>query len=340
MKKPCALGLILPFLAAAPALAAPLYHLAASLPLGGGVKWDYLKLDAPRHWIYISHGTEETVVDVRSLKIIGELSGIPGSHGIAVDPATGNIWADSAKNSVAVEFSAVSFKPLTTAPVVEDADGMDYDPASKTIFVSGGDGNAITPINPATTKPYPDIPLGGSPESFLADGKGSLYVNINDKNELLRIDTTTRKIIATWPTTGCTKPTGLALDAAKRLLFTSCRGGSMDVMNADTGAVIATFPIDKGTDSAAYDPVRHRAFSSNGVGTLTVVDDSGPAPKLLGVVTTEPGARTMAVDPASGDVFTVTGTVTSVTPSDEPGGHPHYTFAPGSLKLLVYAPGA
>lgn len=342
MKNFCSLSLAFGLaMSAGPAMAAsPLYHLAASVPLGGGVKWDYLKIDAPRHWLYISHGAEETVVDLQSLKIIGELTGIPGSHGIAVDPVTGNIWADSSDNSKAVEFNPKTFRPLASAPVVLDADGMDYDAVAKTIFVSGGDGNAITPINPATAKPYADIALGGSPESFLADGKGSLYVTLNDKDELLRIDTSARKIIATWPTTGCTKPTGLALDAAKRLLFASCRGGTMDVMNADTGAVIATFPIDKGTDSAGYDPVRHRAFSSNGVGTLTVVDDAGAAPKLLGVVTTERGARTMAVDPVSGDVFTVTGSVSSVTPADEPGGHPHYKFAPGSLKLLVYEPGA
>jgi DNA-binding beta-propeller fold protein YncE len=331
-----ALALVLP---AGPALAAPLYHLVATVPLGGGEKWDYLKIDAQRHWLYISHGAQETVVSLRSLKIIGELTGLPGSHGITVDPATGNIWADSAGNSNAVEFSPKNFKPLASVPVVLDADGMDYDAASKTIFVSGGDGNALTPINPATAKPYPGIALGGSPESFLADGKGALYVNIIDKNELLRIDTATRKITARWPTTGCLAPTGLALDGAKRLLFVSCRGGSMDVLNADTGVVVASFPIDKGTDSAAYDPVRHRAFSANGVGTLTVVDDSGP-PKLLGVVTTEPGARTLAADPVSGDVYTVTATVTCVIPGSGPAGHPHYSFAPGSLKLLVYAPGA
>ena len=334
--QPLVLALALP---AAPAVAAPLYHLAASVPLGGGVKWDYLKIDAPRHWLYISHGTEETVVNLHGLEIVGTLSGLPGSHGVAVDPVTGDIWADSAKKTQAIAFNPANFTPLASVPVVEDADGMDYDPASKTIFVSGGDGNALTPINPATRTAYADIPLDGSPESFLADGKGSLYVNIIDKNELVRIDTATRQIVARWPTTGCDEPTGLAIDKAKRLIFSSCRGGSFDVFNADTGAVLANFPIGKGTDSAGYDPVRHRAFSSNGDGTLDVIDDSA-APKLLGVVQTEPGARTMAVDPVSGDVFTVTGTVISVTPASGPDGHPHYTFAPGSLKLLVYAPGA
>jgi outer membrane protein assembly factor BamB len=326
-------------LTATQAVAAPLYHLAATVPLGGGVKWDYLRLDTGRHWLYIAHGTEVTVVGLRHLQVIGELPGLPGSHGIAVDPATGDIWADSAEKSRAIAFSPGSFKPLAGVPVAEDADGMAYDPASQSIFVSGGDGHALTPINPATRTAYADIPLGGSPEAFAADGKGSLYADIVDKNEILRIDTATRKITARWPTTGCEQPTGLAIDAAKRLLFSSCRGGTMDVLNADTGAVLATLPIGKFTDSAGYDPVRHRAFSTNGDGTLTVIDDSA-GPKLLGTVQTAPGARTMAVDPVSGDVFTVTATISGETPPTKPGGRPHYQFVPGSLKLLVYAPGA
>ena len=326
-------------LTATPAVAAPLYHLAATVPLGGGVKWDYLQLDSGRHWLYIAHGTEVTVVGLRHLQIIGELPGLPGSHGIAVDPVTGNIWADSAEKSQAVEFTPGSFKPVATVPVAGDADGMAYDPGAKTIFVSGGDSHVLTPINPATRTAYADIALGGSPEAFVADGKGSLYANIVDRNEILRIDTATRKIIARWPTTGCEKPTGLAIDTVQRLLFSSCRGGTMVVLNAGTGAVLAAFPIGKGTDSAGYDPVRQRAFAANGDGTLTVIDDSA-GPKLLGTVQTAPGARTMAVDPVSGDVFAVTATISGETPPSQPGGRPHYQFVPGSLKLLVYAPGA
>lgn len=315
----------------------PLYHQVASLKLGGAAKWDYLRLDAPRHWLFISHGTTETVVDTRTLKVVGELKSLDGSHGLVVDPVSGLIWADSAQKSLAIAFSPKTFKPVAQVKVLEDADGMTYDAASKTIFVSGGDGNGFTPINPATKTAYPDIALGSSPESHVADGKGNLYVAMIDAGTIIRIDTATRQIIATWPTTGCTKPTGLALDEAKRLLFASGRGGTLDVLNADTGAVVATLPIDKGTDAAAFDPVRHRAFSSNGAGTLSVVDDSA-TPKLLGNVSTQKGARTVAVDPASGDVYTVTATITGTTPPTTPGGHPHYVFAPGSLTLYVYAP--
>jgi len=329
-----ALALSLPAL---PAFAAPLYRLVATVPLGGGTKWDYLTVDAIRHRLYVAHGTQVTVVDLQRRQIVGQLANLPGSHGIAIDPATGDIWADSTQKSEAIVFNPDTFKPLASVPVVDDADGMAYDPASKTIYVSGGDGHALTPINPATRTSYADIPLGGDPEFFVADGKWALYVNITDKNEIVRIDTAKNIVTARWPTTGCVEPTGLALDKEKRLLFTSCHNGIMDALNADTGAVVATLPIGKGTDAAGYDAARHRAFSANGDGTLTVIDNSR-APKSLGTVQTALGARTMALDPTSGDVLTVTATVTGIIPPSKPNGHPHYSFAPGSLKLLIYAP--
>ncbi len=329
-----ALALSLPAL---PSFATPLYRLVATVPLGAGVKWDYLTVDAKHHRLYVAHGTQVTVVDLQRRQVIGQLADLPGSHGIAIDPATGDIWADSTQKSEAIAFNPDIFKPLASVPVVEDADGMAYDPASKTIYVSGGDGHALTPINPATRTAYADIPLGGDPEFFVADGRGALYINIVSANEIIRIDTAKRIITARWPTTGCVEPAGLALDAEKHRLFTSCHNGIMDVLNADTGAVVATLPIGKGTDAAGYDAARHRAFSANGDGTLTVIDDSG-APKLLGTVQTARGARTMALDQANGDVLTVTATVTGIILPSKPDGHPHYSFAPGSLKLLIYAP--
>ena len=165
-------------LAGVPAHAqAPLYHLVDTVPLGGLVKFDYLKIDPARHWLYISHGSEETVLTLANLKIRGELSGLDGSHGIAVDPVGGLIWADSAQKGLAIAFDPRSFKPVAQVKVIDDADGMAYDAASKTIFVSGGDGKGLTPIDPATRKAGADIALGAAPESFVVDGHGALYVS-------------------------------------------------------------------------------------------------------------------------------------------------------------------
>jgi DNA-binding beta-propeller fold protein YncE len=318
--------------------AAPLYKLTAIIPLGGGIKWDYLHYDAPSHRVFISHGDEVTVVDAQTDKIIGELANLPGSHGIAVDPA-GTIYADSAARSLVVAFNPKTLAAMSSAPVIADADGISYDPASQQIFVSGGDGNGFTPVSTITGKAAPNINLGTTPEFHVADGKGSVYVDLVDANAIARIDSSTSKIIATWPVAPCVHPKGLAIDPATRRLFASCANRTAVVVNANTGQVLASFPIGAGTDAAGFDPRHKRFLASSGDGTLSIISETG-ADKFspLGSIKTALGARTMAVDPVTGDVFLVTATVTKTTPPANPGDHPHYVFAPGSLKLLVFAP--
>jgi DNA-binding beta-propeller fold protein YncE len=326
--------LALPLVAAA----APLYTLDKTVPLPGVVKWDYLHFDAASARLYISRGTEITVLDTNTDKIIGALTGLSGSHGIAVDPATGLIYADSAASRTATAFDPQSFKAVATVPVVLDADGMVYDAPSQQVYVVGGDGHAVTPINTITRKAGADIPLGGAPEFLVSDGAGSLYVNINDKNEIVRIDTAKNTITARWPTAPCESPTGLAMDPATRRLFSSCHSGAAVILDADIGKIVATVPIGKGTDAAAFDPATKRFFSSNSDGTLTIVAENGPDDfAVLENMKTAPGARTMAVDPATGRLFLVTATVTKTTPPKTPSDHPHYVFAPGSVKLLIFA---
>ncbi len=324
----------------AAAQTAPLYHLVRSIPLGAPEKWDYLNYDAPSHELFISHGTEVTVVNTRSGDVVGHITGLMGSHGIAIDHANGMGYADSAKDESTTVFDLKTLKPVTKLSALADADGMVYDPASRQIFVVGGDANAALAIDGKTNKVSAPIPLGGAPEFLAVDGKGALYVNINDKDEIVRIDTKTDKVTATWPTAPCARPTGMAVDAKTRRLFSSCHSGVMLVMDADTGKVITTLPIGQGTDAAAFDPVRHRAFSSNRDGTLTVIGETNANSfSVLDNLTTMPGARTLAVDSVSGDVFLVTAKVASVTPPAAPGGYPHTNYVPGSLELLVYAPG-
>jgi len=318
--------------------AAPLYHLTATIPLGGGLKWDYLRFDPATDRLYVSHGTEVTIVSLRTNKIIGELKNLPGSHGIAIDPATGAIYADSAANAQAIAFNPKNFAPVAAASVVLDADAVVYDPSSKKIYVNGGDGMAITPIDPITNKAEPNIALPGAPEFFAADGAGALYENIESTSQLVRIDTATDKITATWPLAPCAHPKGLAIDPTQRIIFSSCANGVMAATNADTGAQLATIPIGQHTDAAAFDPIRHRAFSSNGDGTLTIISDAGGHIALLATLKTAPGARTMAIDPTTGRLFLVTATVTGLIPPDAPGASPKFKFAPGTLHVLVYAP--
>ena len=302
------------------------------------MKWDYLHFDSATDRLYISHGNVVDVMNGKTGARIGELRGLPGSHGIAVDPVSGLIYADSAKNNQAVAFDPKSFKPVATMQVVQDADGMVYDAASKQIFVAGGDGNAVTPISTVTKTAAANIALGGSPEFLAVDGTGSLYVNINDKNEIVRIDTATNTVTARWPLAPCGNPTGLAIDTANHLLFSSCHSGVMIVMNADNGKIISSLPIGQGTDAAAFDPSKKRAFSSNADGTLNVIREISPVSFTDISMPTEKAARTIAVNPTTGRIYLITATVTSTMPPATPGGRIRYEFAPGSVKLLIFDP--
>ena len=319
--------------------AQPLYHLVKTVPLGGSMTWDYLHFDAPSHRLYISHGHEVTVVDTTTDKVVGTLAGLPGSHGIAIDPVSGNVYADSRKKNVTIAFNAKTFAPIASIQVAAGADGMQYDPASRQVFVGNGDRSALTPIDPATNKAEAKHPARRRAGILRPRWRRRALCQHQRQERACPYRHRHEQGNGRWPATGCAAPTGLAMDTAKHLVFSSCRSGVMDVFNADTGAVIATLPIGKGTDAAAFDPVRHRAFSANADGTLTVIDDTA-APRVLAVVKTALGARTLAVDPASGDIYTVTGTVTKIVPATTPYGRPHFSFAPGSLKLLVYAPSA
>jgi DNA-binding beta-propeller fold protein YncE len=326
-------------LSAQAAHAQPLYKLTATIPLGGGIKWDYLHFDSQSDRLYVSHGNEVTVVNGKTGRPIGELTNLPGSHGITVDPATGLIYADSADRSLLIAFNPKTFAPVATAPVLLDADGVTYDPASKQIFVSGGDGMGFTPVSTITGKSAPKIDLGTAPEFHVADGQGSLYVDLVDANQIARIDTATDKIIAHWPVAPCQHPKGLAIDPTSSRLFASCASGVAVILNADTGQVITSLPIGKGTDAARFDPAQKWFLSANGDGTLTVIAEKSPENFVeLGTVKTAPGARTLAVDPRTGRVFEVTARVTKTIPPADPSDHPHYVFAPGSFSLLILDP--
>jgi DNA-binding beta-propeller fold protein YncE len=324
-----------------PAAAAPLYHLVQTVPLGGGIKWDYLHFDPASDRVYVSHGDEVTVVDAKTGRVAGALAGLPGSHGISVDPVSKLVYADSAGRGVVVAFDPATLRPVASAKVLLDADGVTYDPFSRQVFVSGGDGDGFTPVSAVTHQAAPNIDLGSSPEFHVADGRGSVYVDLVDADEIARIDSVKNTVVARWPVAPCEHPKGLAIDSTTRRLFASCANGLAVVMDADDGKILASLPIGKGTDAARFDPSHKRFLSANGDGTLTVVAERGADDfAVIGTVNTAPGARTLAVDPRTGEVFLVTARVTKAIPPAGPGDHPHYTFAPGSLRLLVFAPAA
>ena len=334
-----AAGLTAGICATALAQSSPPYHLVKTVDLGGGNRWDYLNFDAPSGRVYVSHGTEVTVVDAKSGALVGNVTGLQGSHGVAIDTATGLGYADSGRTKTTTVFDLKTLRPVRKTPALLDADGMAFDKISNQVFTAGGDANAVLATNAATNESAKTIPVGGSPEFLVGDDAGSLYVAVNDKDQIARIDTKTNTVIAHWPTSPCVGPVGMAIDKITRRIFSSCGDGTMAVLDADSGKLVAHLPIGKGTDAAAFDPKRKLAFSSNRDGTLTVIAEKSPSDfAVVANVKTPLGARTLTVDPTTGRVFLVSATVESQTPAKTPGDHPDLVFKPGSLKLFMFDP--
>lgn len=314
------------------------YHVVDRWTIGGEGGWDYLLADGPAHRLYATHNARVEVIDTTTGKVIGAVTGLKSTHGVALDPDGQTGYASDGAGNAVVVFDRSSFAVLATIPAGTNPDGIVYEPVTKTVWAFNGRSQNVTIVDAATRTVAATVPVPGKPEFPAADGKGNVYVNIEDKNEIARFDAKTHAQLAVWPLTGCDSPSGLAFDPAGRRLFSVCDGGKMIVISADTGRVLALSAIGDGPDAAAYDTQHKLAFSSNGQsGNLTVVDASKPEYPVLQTVTTERGARTMALDPVSGRIYLATakfGPAPAPTP-EHPRTRP--SILPGSFTILVVA---
>jgi len=326
-------------LAAAPAAPSG-YTISKVVPLGLPDRWDYVVFDADSHRVYVAHGDRVTVVDGSSGDLIGTVEGMPGgTHGIGISHATGKGYTDDGKAGVVVAFDLTTLKTLKQIKAESDADGIVFDPPSGHIFVIDGDSAKLTVIDPKTDAVVATIDSGGGLEFGDTGNNGKFYVDGAEKNEIVRVDTATNTADAHWPMPTCQKPHGLAIDRAHARLFATCANQVMVVMNADTGAVIATLPIGAGTDFAAFDPQRGLAYSSNRDGTLSVIAEKSPDSFVaLPAVPTQQGARTMAIDPASGRIYLVTAEMMGDQTPVPANSRPHFSVKPGSVRLLFLDP--
>jgi YVTN family beta-propeller protein len=229
-----------------------------------------------------------------------------------------------------------TLKVIGNAPADNDADGDVYDPASKRVFTMNGDSRTSTVIDAKTGSVVGHIELGGQPEFPVADGRGHVYANIESTSEIVEIDSHAMKITHRWPLAPGTWPSGLAIDAKHHILFSGCRNKLMVVMSADDGKVLATEPIGQGVDATRFDPGTGYAFASNGAsGTLTVVHEDSPTKfHVVEDVPTEMGARTMALDPKTHDVFLVTAKIERI---QNPAPHTRpFRLTPGTFHVLVF----
>ncbi|MGO8790015.1 MAG: YncE family protein [Terriglobia bacterium] len=315
------------------------YRLLKKVVLGGEGFWDYLTCDSDARRVYISRGTHVMVVDADNYTVVGDIPGTDGVHGIALAPELGRGFTSNGRTNTVTIFDLKTLKVLGTAPTGEGPDAIVYDPASKRVFTLNGHGGSATAIDAASGKPAGTVTLGGRPEFAAADGQGHIYNNLEDKSEIIQIDSQKLTVTARWPLAPCEEPSGLAMDTAHRRLFVGCHNQMMAVVDADSGKVVATPAIGQGVDANRFDPGTQLAFSSNGDGTLTVVhEDSPEAFTPVASVATQRGARTMALDRKTHNVFLVTAEFGPPPAATAEHPHPRPQAVPGSFTLLVFGP--
>jgi YVTN family beta-propeller protein len=280
------------------------YHLVKKVPLSGAGGWDYLTVDGAARRLYITHATQVIVVDADSLELVGNIPGLAGVHGVAIAPEFGRGFiTDGDSNSVTV-FDLKTLAKIAEVKVGNKPDAIVYDPASKRVFAMNGDGDSTTAINAADGKVVGTVELGGGPEFTIADGKGSVFVNLEEKNQLLRIDSAALTVKDRWPVSPCEAPSSLGFDAANNRLFLGCRSKVMAVVNAADGKVVASYPIGDHADATAFDPAAKVAFTSTGDGNVFVFHQDSPnSYSALATIPTVKGAKTMAIDPKTQRLF-------------------------------------
>jgi DNA-binding beta-propeller fold protein YncE len=284
------------------------YHVTATYKVGGEGGWDYLTADASARRLYISRGTHVIVLDLDSGKNIGDIPDTPGVHGIALAPELGRGFTSNGREGTVTIFDIKTLAPIgTKVKVGDNPDAILYDPATKRVFTFNGRSQDSTAIDADSGKVLGTIKLGGKPEFAVSDGKGEIFVNIEDKSELAAIDPNKLEVKAKWPLAPCKEPSGLAIDRKNRRLFSGCDNKLMAVVDADSGKVLATPAIGEGVDATAFDDETGLAFASCGEdGVLTVVKEESPAKfSVMEDVPTEKSARTMALDAKTHNVYVV-----------------------------------
>lgn len=279
------------------------YRVVKKIHVPGNSFWDYLNIDSHGN-LYVSHGDMVQVVNAKSGEVIATMKGLDGVHGITLAPKLDKGFISSGRDSVVAVFDLKTFKILRKVKVTgANPDCIVYDPFSNRVFAFDGHSDCVTVINANTEKVVKTIPLMGNPEFAVTNDSGRIYVNIENKSMISCIDTKTLEVLKTWSIAPGEEPSGLAADFDNNKLFSVCRNKIMVVFDIKKEKVVATLPTGGHTDGAGFDPVLKRAYSSNGEGTLTVVQENGDSFKVLEQVPTEAGARTNIVDPKTHHIY-------------------------------------
>jgi hypothetical protein len=311
------------------------YHVIRRIPVGGSGNWDYLRVDPDAHRIYISRGTHMMVVDEISGKVIGDIPDTKGIHGIALARDLGKGFTSNGGDASVTVFDLKTLKPGAVIKTTGDnPDSIIYDPQTKRVFTFNGRSSNATVIDAASEKVVGTVALNGKPEEPALDGKGNMFVNLEDKSSLLEFDTKTLAVKGTWSLAPCDGPSALAYDEARHRLFAAC-DKLLTVVNADTGKVVATPPIGGDPDGDGYDPGTGMLFAACREGLVSVIhQDSADKYSVVGNITTQFGTRTMTLDPKTHHVFTVTADFKAAPPPTPDNPRPRPQPIDGSFVIL------
>ena len=318
------------------------YHLLTKYTFGpaqGSTReyFDYITVDSTARRVYLSHGTEIKVINADTGDLIGNITGLKQDHGVAIASEFDRGFITDGAQGKVIFFDLKTLKVLGEAKAEDDADGVVYDPASKRVFVMEGDPASTTVIDAKTGSVVETVALGGKPEFAVADGAGTIFINLESKNQIAVLDSHTLKIKARWPVAPTGEPTALAIDVKHRRLFSAGREPQkLVVMDADSGKVIQSFPISGGVDAAAFDPETGKVFASTRDGMIHVFHEDSPEKfSEVETVKTEYGAKTMGLDLKTHHLFVDTADFAPAAPTaSQP--HPRRMAVPGTFRVLVY----
>ncbi|HVT12226.1 MAG TPA: YncE family protein [Fimbriimonadaceae bacterium] len=308
----------------------PNYQVVSNFPIGGEGGWDCIEVDSGSHRLFISRGSHVMVLDVNSGKLVGDIPNTNGVHDIALVPKLNKGYISDGRDNALTVFDMKTLKEIKRIPVGNRPDVMAYDPSTNRVFSFNGGSQDTTVVDPGKDEVVGTIKLDGKPEFGRPDGHGNLFVNLEDKSAIDKVDIKALKVTGTWPLSPGEGPTGLAIDPKRGLLFSACDNEMMAVSDIASGKVVHTPKIGNGPDGAAFDPGSNLVFSPNGRdGTLTVI---GPDFSVLQTVKTQQGARTMALDPKTHRIYLIAAKYEAAVAGQRP------RMVPGSATIVVVAP--
>jgi DNA-binding beta-propeller fold protein YncE len=314
---------------------APGYHVVHKIAAGGEGGWDYVTVDTDGNRLFLSRGTHAMVIDLGRDSVIGDIPNTLGIHGVALAPDLNRGFTSNGRDSSVTIFDYKTLAPIAVVKIpARNPDAILYDPATKRVFTFNGGTNNATAIDAVKGTVVGNIALGGKPETAVSDG-GRIYANVEDKSEIAVFDPKTLQVVARWPLAPCEEPTGLAIDRAHQRLFAGCGNKTMAVVDMRTGKVVASPAVGDGVDAAGFDPATQLAFTSNGEGSITVVHEDTPDKyTVVETVPTQRGARTMAINPKTHRLYTVSADFgpTPAPTADRP--RPRPPMIPGSFVVL------